>query len=246
MKIISIIPARMGSSRFPGKPLAKINGIPMIQHVYRNVKKNKLMSEVVVATCDKIIFDFVRSINGNAIMTSKKHERASERCCEALRVIEKRKNIKYDIVVMVQGDEPMINSAMIDESIQPFSNNKKVNVVNLMSSIDNQKDFDDPNFIKIVHDKNNNALYFSRANIPHVKFRRGIKIKKQVCLIPFRRDFLIKYNKMKPTSLEKIESIDMLRILENGYKVFLVQTKHFSHAVDTKNDLFKVAKYMRK
>ena len=221
----------MGSSRFPGKPLAKINGIPMIQHVYRNVKKNKLMSEVVVATCDKIIFDFFRSINGNAIMTSKKHERASERCCEALRVIEKRKNIKYDIVVMVQGDEPMINSAMIDESIQPFSNNKKVNVVNLMSSIDNQKDFDDPNFIKIVHDKNNNALYFSRANIPHVKFRR---------------DFLIKYNKMKPTSLEKIESIDMLRILENGYKVFLVQTKHFSHAVDTKKDLFKVAKYMRK
>ena len=143
MKIISIIPARMGSSRFPGKPLAKINGIPMIQHVYRNVKKSKIISEVVVATCDKIIFDFVRSINGIVIMTSKKHKRASDRCYEALRIMEKRKNIKYDIVVMVQGDEPMINLNMIHESIQPLLNNKKVNVVNLMSSINNQKDFDD-------------------------------------------------------------------------------------------------------
>ena len=246
MKIISIIPARMGSSRFPGKPLAKINGIPMIQHVYRNVKKSKIISEVVVATCDKIIFDFVRSINGIAIMTSKKHKRASDRCYEALRIMEKRKNIKYDIVVMVQGDEPMINLNMIHESIQPLLNNKKVNVVNLMSSINNQKDFDDPNFIKVVHDKHNNALYFSRSNIPHIKYREGKKIKKQVCLIPFRRDFLIKYNKMKPTSLEKIESIDMLRILENGYQLLLVKTKYFSHAVDTKKDLLKVSKYLKK
>ena len=125
-------------------------------------------------------------------------------------------------------------------------NNKKVNVVNLMSSINNQKDFDDPNFIKVVHDKHNNALYFSRSNIPHIKYREGKKIKKQVCLIPFRRDFLIKYNKMKPTSLEKIESIDMLRILESGYKLFLVKTKYFSHAVDKKKDLLKVEKYLKK
>ena len=246
MKIISIIPARMGSARFPGKPLAKINGIPMIQHVYRNVKKNKMVTEVVVATCDKIIFDFVTSINGSAVMTSSKHERASDRCYEALKILEKKKNIKYDIVVMVQGDEPMINSNMISEATQPLLNNRKINVVNLMSSINNQKDFDDPNFIKVVHDQNNSALYFSRSNIPHIKFRKGIKIKKQVCVIPFRRDFLIKYNKMQPTPLEKIESIDMLRILENGYKVFLVRTKYISHAVDTKKDLFKVAKYMRK
>ena len=97
-----------------------------------------------------------------------------------------------------------------------------------------------------MHDKNYNALYFSRAIIPFTKFKRGIYVRKQVCVIPFRRDFLIKYNKMKPTALEKIESIDMLRLLENGYKVFLVKTKHFAHTVDTKKDLLKVEKYMRK
>ena len=95
----------MGSSRFPGKPLAKINGKPMIQHVYNNAKKNKLLSDVVVATCDKIIFDFVKSIKGVAVMTSKKHKRASDRCYEAMRILEKKRKIKYDIVVMVQGDE---------------------------------------------------------------------------------------------------------------------------------------------
>ncbi len=246
MKIISIIPARMGSSRFPGKPLAQINGIPMIQHVYNNVKKNQLISDVVVATCDKIIFDFVSSINGIAIMTSKKHKRASDRCYEAMRLLEKKRKIKYDIAVMVQGDEPMINSKMIGDSIQPLLNNKKIDIVNLICPINNKKDFEDPNFVKVVHDKNYNALYFSRAIIPYSKFRKGIYIRKQVCAIPFRRDFLIKYNKMKPTTLEKIESIDMLRILENGYKVFLVETKNIAHAVDTKKDLLRVANYMKK
>ena len=181
MKIISIVPARMGSSRFFGKPLAKINGIPMIQHVYNNVKKNKLISEVVVATCDKIIFDFVRSINGIAIMTSKKHKRASDRCYETMKILEKRKKIKYDIIVMVQGDEPMINSKMITDSIQPLLENKKINVVNLIGSINNKKDFENPNFIKVVHDQNYNALYFSRSSIPHVRFRKDIYKKTDLC-----------------------------------------------------------------
>ena len=125
---------------------------------YNNVKKNKLISEVVVATCDKIIFDFIKSLNGVAIMTSKKHKRASDRCYEAMQILERRKKIKYDIIVMVQGDEPMINSKMISDSIQPLLNNKKINVVNLITSINNRKDFEDPNFIKVVHDKNYNAL----------------------------------------------------------------------------------------
>ena len=246
MKIIAIIPARMGSSRFPGKPLAKINGLPMIQHVYQNVKKNKLLSDVVVATCDKVIFNFIKSINGSVVMTSKKHKRASDRCYEAMRILEKRRKVKYDIVLMVQGDEPMINSKMISDSIGPLLKNKKINITNLICPIKNKYDFEDPNFVKVVYDKNYNALYFSRAIIPYTKFKSGINIKKQVCAIPFRRDFLIKYNKMKPTKLEKTESIDMLRILENGYKVFLVNTKQFAHAVDTKRDLIKVQKYLKK
>jgi len=235
----------MGSSRFPGKPLAKINGKAMIQHVYNNVKKNKLLSDVVVATCDKIIFDFVQSIKGVAVMTSKKHKRASDRCYEAMKILEKKRKIKYDIVVMVQGDEPMINSKMISDATKPLLKNNKINITNLICPINNKKDFKDPNFIKVVHDKNYNALYFSRSIIPYTKFKRAAYIKKQVCVIPFKRNFLVKYSKMKPSKLEKIESVDMLRILENGHKVFLVNTKRFAHAVDTKKDLHKVAKYMR-
>ena len=246
MKIVAIIPARMDSSRFPGKPMKKINGLPMIQHVFNNVKKNKLLSNVIVATCDKIIFNFIKSINGEAIMTSKKHKRATDRCSEALKILEKRKKIKYDIVVMVQGGEPMINPNMITEAVKPMMRNNKINVVNLISSIKNEKDFNDTNFIKVVHDKKYNAIYLSRAKIPFIKFKKNLNIKKQVCIIPFRRDFLIKYNSMKPTTLEKIESIDMLRIIENGYKLSLVKTKYFSHAVDTKKDLIRVEKYLKK
>ena len=178
-------------------------------------------------------------------MTSNKHNRASDRCAEALLKIENEDNIKYDIVIMVQGDEPMINSKMISDAIHPLLKNKKINITNLICPINNRKDFKDPNFIKVIHDKSYNALYFSRSIIPYTKFKKGAYIKKQVCVIPFRRNFLIKYNKMKPSKLEKIESIDMLRILENGYKVFLVNTKRFAHAVDTKRDLHKVEKYLR-
>ena len=246
MKIVAIIPARMDSSRFPGKPLAKINGLPMIQRVYKNVKKNKLLLDVVVATCDKIIFNFMKSINGNVVMTSKKHKRASDRCCEAMKILEKKRKIKYDIVLMVQGDEPMINSKMISDAIRPMLKNKKINITNLICPIKNKNDFEDPNFVKVVHDKKYNALYFSRAIIPYAKFKSSINIKKQVCAIPFRRDFLAKYNKMKPTKLEKVESIDMLRLLENGYKILLVKTKKLVHSVDTKKDLLRVEKYLKK
>ena len=245
-KIVAIIPARMGSSRFPGKPLKKINGIPMIQRVYENVKKNKNLNDVIVATCDKAIYDFIISIKGKAVMTSKKHKRASDRCSEALKKIEKKRGLKYDIIVMVQGDEPMINHKMIDESLKPMLKNKKINITNLMSDIKNKKDYEDKNFIKLVHDKFNRALYLSRSTIPLTKLKRKNNIKKQVCVIPFRRDFLILYNKLKPTPLEKIESIDMLRVLENGFNLHLVHTNHFSHAVDTKKDLIKVQKYLRK
>ena len=245
-KIIAIIPARMGSSRFPGKPMKKINGKPMIQIVYENVKKNKKLSAVVVATCDKIIFNFIHSIGGKAIMTSKKHTRASDRCSEALKKVEKQKGIKYDIIVMVQGDEPMINPAMINQSINPMLKNKKILVTNLMSKITNKQDYENKNFIKLVHDKFNKALYLSRSSIPLTKFSLSKNIKKQVCVIPFRRDFLILYNRLKPSPLEKQESIDMLRILENGYDLHLVQTNYFTHAVDTKKDLLKVQNFLKK
>ena len=246
MNIICIIPARMESTRFPGKPMFKIKGTPMIEHVFRNVKRSRVLSDVVVATCNKEIFDHISKIGGVAVMTSKSHKRASDRCYEALRKIERERKKKYEIIVMVQGDEPMVNPNMINEAVKPMIKDKSINVINLMSKITDEKDFLNPNSIKLIHDKNYNALYFSRSAIPHVLFKNKLGIKKQVCIIPFRRQFLFTYKKLKPTKLEILESIDMLRILENGFKVKMVDTKYFSHAVDTKSDIQKVEKFLSK
>ena len=242
MKILSIIPARMGSSRFPGKPLKKINGKPMIEIVYNNVIKNTLLNDVFIATCDKEIFIYCKKFNMNVIMTSKKHERASERCAEALLKIEKIKKIKYNLVVMIQGDEPMINSKMITQSLKPFFINKKINVVNLLGKIETKQEYYDKNCIKVVVNKNLQAIYFSRFPIPYYGSQKNKCVGKQICVIPFNRNFLLKYNNMKISPLEKLESIDMLRIIENGYNVQMVKTNHKSYSVDTLSDLKKVSK----
>ena len=231
MNIIAIIPARMGSTRFPGKPMAKINGMPMIGHVYQNVSQSKQVSLTVVATCDKEIFDYINTIGGVAVMTSDSHERASD-------------NQKYDVVVMVQGDEPMVIPEMITSAIQPFINNSKMLVVNLISEIESKEEFVDPNCIKVVFNHDMNALYFSREPIPTWSRGESKTSYKQVCIIPFKRDYLIEYNSLESTPLEIAESIDMLRVLENGRKVHLVKTPYQTFAVDTEADLIKVASIM--
>ena len=238
MNIISIIPARMGSSRFPGKPMKDILGMPMIGHVYKRVKMSKTLSEVYVATCDMEIYDYIESIGGKAVMTSDCHERCSDRCAEAMLKIENETGIKCDIMVMVQGDEPLTFPEMIDEAVQPMIGNKSVLITNLVSDIDTVEAFENPNEVKVVMDKNNNALYFSREPIPSRK--KGVldvPMKKQVCVIPFTRDFLLEYNQMEPTPLEIIESVDMMRILENGGKVKMIDTKNITKAVDTEEDI---------
>ncbi len=244
MKIISIIPARMESSRFPGKPMFKIKGIPMIEMVYKKVKKNKFLDEVIVATCNEEIFNHINSIGGVSIMTSKKHDRASDRSYEALIKYEKKMNRNYDIVVMVQGDEPMVHHKMITESVRPLIKSKKIQIVNLMSKIRSKQEFTDKNTIKVVLDKFDNALYFSRSPIPFGKFDTKTKYMKQVCIIPFRRNFLVKYKKLKPTKLEIKESVDMMRILENGYNVKMIETKFKTQAVDTREDAKRVEKLL--
>ena len=246
MNVVAIIPARMGSTRFPGKPMAKINGMPMIGHVYQNISKSKQVSLTVVATCDKIIFDYIHSIGGIAVMTSDRHERASDRCAEALLQIEDEYNRKYDVVVMVQGDEPMVKPEMITAAIQPFENNNEMNVVNLISKIESEEEFVDPNCIKVVFDCDMNALYFSREPIPTRSRAETKTLYKQVCIIPFKRDYLIEYNSMESTPLEIAESVDMLRVLEYGGKVHLVETPFQTYAVDTEEDLSKVASLMNK
>jgi len=245
-KILLLIPARMGSSRFPGKPLVKIlNKTPMIGFIYNNIKNSKIIKNSYVATCDDEICNYIKSINGNYIMTSKKHERASERCSEALVKIEKKLKLKFDIVTMLQGDEPLISIKMIEKGIIPLIKDKSINVSNLMAKIHTKEEFIDKNCIKVVFDKNLNALMFSRNPIPSKNYNKFYGFK-QVCSISFKRDFLIKYLKMKETPLEKLESIDMLRILENGFDVKLIEIKGKIQSVDTKKDLLKVNKILSK
>ena len=245
MNILALIPARMGSSRFPGKPLKKILGKPMIGHVYERVSKCDLLIKTVVATCDQEIVDYIESIGGQVVMTSGKHERASDRCAEALGYLEKKDDIQYDIVVTVQGDEPMTHPSMITEAVTPMLKDSEILVTNLLGDIESEEEFKDRNCIKVVCDLDSNALYFSREPIPTQKFGRAT-MKKQVCIIPFTRDFLLEYTSLDPTPLEIIESVDMMRVLEHGKKVKMIHTKHRTQAVDTKEDLEKVTKIMKK
>lgn len=240
MKILALIPARMGSSRYPGKPMEPIAGKPMIGHVYEQVIKCNLVTDTVVATCDDEIFDYVHSIGGQSVMTSINHERASDRCAEALLFLEEKAGFKYDIIVMIQGDEPMTHPDMIEEALSALLEDDNVKVSNLIAEITSEEEFQDENCIKVVCDLSSNALYFSRQPIPTLKHEPSTTIGKQVCVIPFRRDFLLDYTKLQPTPLEVAESVDMMRVLEHGYKVKMVPTNHVSYAVDVPSDLKKV------
>ena len=245
MNIIAIIPARMGSSRFPGKPMADIHGMPMIGHVYHRTKMCPLISETYVATCDEEIYNYVSQIGGKAIMTADTHERCTDRTAEAMLKIERITQKKLDIVVMVQGDEPMVTPVMIEQSVKPLLEDKFVNVVNLMTKMKTVEEFADPNEVKVVVDLEGNALYFSREPIPTMK--KGVKavpMLKQVCIIPFRREYLLCFNAMQATPLERIESVDMLRILEHGEKVRMVVIDNETLSVDTPQDLERVVEIM--
>ena len=243
-KILALIPARIGSTRFPGKPLAPILGMPMIGHVYERVRRCELLSETVVCTCDQEILEYVQNIGGKAVMTSDQHERASDRCAEALLIIEENQKVHYDIVVMVQGDEPMTHPNMINEALQPMIEDEKILVTNLLGQINGNDEFENRNCIKVVCDLQSNALFFSREPIPTRFKSNKVPFGKQVCIIPFRRDFLLEYTQMQPTPLEIIESIDMLRILEHGMKVKLVPTQYDTHSVDTETDRQHVEKLL--
>ena len=225
MSAIGIIPARMASSRFPGKPLAPIHGVPMVGHVYFRCKMSRALDAVYIATCDEEIRRYAESIGAPCIMTSDKHERASDRAAEAMLKIEAASGRRAEIVVMIQGDEPMITPEMMDLAIAPLDR--------------------DP-ALKVVIDLHDNALYFSREPIP--SRRKGaaqVPMLKQVCIIPFRRDYLLEFNALAPTPLEIIESVDMMRILEHGGRVRMVMTETRTLSVDTPADLARVVDLMR-
>lgn len=246
MNIVAIIPARMGSSRFPGKPLADIHGVSMVGHVFHRTAMCKLVHETYVATCDEDIFDYVVERGGKSVMTADTHERCTDRTAEAMLAIEKETGKRVDVVVMVQGDEPMVTPEMIERAVQPLLDDPAINVVNLMADMETREEFEDPNEIKVVAAPDGRALYFSRQPIPSTaKFAGPVPMRKQVCIIPFRRDYLLRFNDLPETDLERIESIDMLRILEQGEVVRMVHTDTRTYSVDTPGDLERVKKEMQ-
>jgi len=241
MKIIAIIPARMGSSRFPGKPLAPILGRPMIEHVYRRVALCEHLDATVIATCDEAIRAAAESFGAPVIMTSEQHERASDRVAEAADQLD------ADIIVMVQGDEPMIYPDMIDAAVEPFMHDTSIGCVNLTHGIETPEDFANPNTIKVVTDLRGDAMYMTRAPIPTLA-KAGFaatRVLKQVCIIVFTRSELETYTRLTPTPLESYESIDMLRLMEHGRPVRMVPTDRDTLAVDCPDDLLRVEAQLR-
>ncbi|ABB40480.1 3-deoxy-D-manno-octulosonate cytidylyltransferase [Oleidesulfovibrio alaskensis G20] len=246
MNIIAIIPARMGSSRFPGKPLADIHGVPMVGHVALRTAMAPAVSETWIATCDEEIMEYARKAGIKAVMTADTHERCTDRTAEAMLKIEEMTGKSVDIVVMVQGDEPMVTPDMIDAAIAPMLEDASVNVTNLMADMETEAEFEDPNEVKVVTDLHGDALYFSREPVPsRKKGVLNVPMRKQVCVIPFRRDYLLRFNNLPETPLERIESVDMMRILEHGEKVRMVPFSGRTLSVDTPQDLERARAMMQ-
>ena len=230
----------MGSSRFPGKPLTKICGKTMIEHVYQRSTMSSILKDVFIATCDKEIADEVESFGGKAIMTSPKHRGCTDRIGEAA------EKINADIIINIQGDEPLVTPDIIDLSVKPILDDPDVYCTNPIGVIKTKEEFVSTNTIKVVVDRNMNVLYMSREPIP--TYSRNVKIDewyKQICIMSFTKKFLMKYTKMKSTPLEVTESIDMNRVLEHGYKIKAILSEYESYAVDTPEDRDRMEKMMK-
>lgn len=245
MKAIGIIPARMGASRFPGKPMAALLGLPMVGHCYHRTRLAPGLNAAYVATCDDIIADYVRGIGGNAVMTATSHNRATTRTAEALEIIERETGERVDIVVMVQGDEPLILPETIGETLVHFAD-PAVEIVNVMSRLRTLEAFVDKNNVKVVVNRNNDALYFSREPIPS-PWKGWEKLPRymQTGIIAFRRNVLLRFNAMEETPLEQYESVDMNRVLETGGRIRMVLTEALTIGVDTAEELAEAEKHLR-
>ena len=247
MRIFGFIPARMASSRLPGKPLRLINGKPMLEHVYERSKLYKKWDKLIVATCDKKIINFCKSKNYNSIITSKKHRGCLDRVYEA--VNKTCKNIKKnDVVVCIQGDEPMLHPGMISTVIKKLFSEKKAGATILGMQIVNEQQFKNKNILKIVNDSRGEVLYCSRSPIPYLKkFTKKSYAKRIYGIFAFRYYFLKKYFKTAPSILEIIESCDQNRICENNRGMYIAPFRFVeSYSVDTYKDLKLVNNKIKK
>jgi 3-deoxy-manno-octulosonate cytidylyltransferase (CMP-KDO synthetase) len=253
MKIIAIIPARYGSTRFEGKPLVNILGKSMIQRVYEGVSQSRLIEEVLVATDDQRIFKEVHRFGGKAVMTSSSHRTGTDRIAEVAR------KKKVEIIVNVQGDEPLIQGEIVDKAIRPMVRDETLPMSTLATPLEDMEEWLNPNVVKLTVDQDGFALYFSRSPIPFPQgfnlaaaFHRSSETTKtppqrafrHIGLYVYRRNFLLRYARMKPTPLEEIEKLEQLRVLENGYRIRVAVVDYKPFHVDTPQDLPKILSFL--
>ena len=235
MKVLCVIPARYASTRLPGKPLSMIAGKPMIQHVYERACQAQLPDEVVVATDNELVEKAVLNFGGKAVMTSPDHPSGTDRLAEVALMYP-----DVDVIVNVQGDEPMIPPEVIDRLAEVFNSDADLNMATMKVVMD-EEDYENPAAVKVVTDQQGYALYFSRSLMPYPRNKpEGFKVFKHVGIYAYRRNFLLKYAALAPTPLEKAESLEQLRALENGYKIKVLESDFQGIGVDTPEDLAAV------
>jgi 3-deoxy-manno-octulosonate cytidylyltransferase (CMP-KDO synthetase) len=254
MSVVAIIPARYGSTRLPGKPLADIGGKPMIQHVYENASKARELDRVLVATDDRRIERVVQSFGGEVVMTSKRHASGSDRLAEVAR------KVKASWLVNVQGDLPFIRAETISRAVRPLRQNRAIPMGTVCTPIYNVSEWRNPNVVKVLLDRAGFALYFSRAPIPFVRnsgtdlgedemvMRRDTPRLwgyRHLGLYVYRREFLLKFARLPQTALERIESLEQLRALQNGYRIYVAKVDERSIEVDTVADLKRAVRYLK-
>jgi len=243
MDVIGVIPARYTSTRFEGKVLADILGKPMIQWVYERAKEALLLDDLIIACDDESVASRAREFGAKAVMTSKAHT------CGTDRIIEVINPLDVKIVINIQADEPLIHPTMIDAVARALLDEAQVSMATIMKKIENEREFNDPNVVKVVVDKNNFALYFSRAPIPHRAHDSENKSPvyyKHIGLYGYTKDFLFIYKNLPVSNLEKIECLEQLRVLEEGFRIKVIETKFDTVGVDTPEDLEKVKLYLKR
>ena len=240
MKFLGVIPSRYASTRLEGKPLKDICGYTMVEWVYKRALKSKL-DGVVVATDDERIVDQVKSFGGNVILTRKDHINGTSRIAEVCETYT-----DYDVIVNIQGDEPLIEPDMINSIIDSFVEDNTIPMSTLKYKLTDMAEIENPNAVKVVTDKNDFAIYFSRSVIPYPRNLNMDNYYKHVGIYGYKRDFVMEYAKMASTSLELSESLEQLRVLENGYKIKVLETPYKIIGVDTQEELERVREYITK
>lgn len=240
MKTLGIIPARYASTRFPGKPLVVIDGKSMIQRVYEQAKKCAHLSEVVVATDDERIFDHVTGFGGMAVMTSADHQSGTDRCAEVA-----IKYLEYEVMINIQGDEPYIDPEQISKLISCF-NDGGTQIATLIKKVLTDQELNNTNSPKVIINKLSEAIYFSRSPLPHIRGQEApnwlqyFTYFKHIGIYGYRAEILQQITKLPVSSLEKAESLEQLRWIENGYKIKVAETELETYAIDTPEDLKKI------